>query len=123
MNAAGQSGADFELECEMALKRQGWEILDRQHSLPSGHRADMIARHPETDIVWFVECKGWGFRRSGKDTIKKALADAYDLAQLPDRMPFLLMLSHHMPGLLGAMVARAQLAGVVNEVLHLTPHR
>lgn len=60
---------------------------------------------------------GCGAGPSGKDTVKKAIADAYDLAQLGETRPFMLVLSHPMTGLLGGMITRARRAGVINDVV------
>ena len=74
--------------------------------------------HPETsDEEWLVEVKVWGADPSGKDTVKKAIVDAYDLAQAGEPRPFLLVLSHPLTGLLQQMITRARRAGVINDVL------
>jgi hypothetical protein len=49
-------------------------------------------------------------------TVKKAIADAYDLAQAGETRPYMLMMSHPMTGLLAQMITRARRAGVINDV-------
>lgn len=108
---------------EWSLVRRGWKITDRQVPLPGGHRADFTATHPETsDEEWLVEVKVWGVKRTGRDTVKKAIADAYDLAQAGETRPFMLVLSHPMTGLLGEMITRARRAGVINAVQIIGAH-
>lgn len=100
-----------------SLERRGWRITGTQVPTDSGHRLDFTAIHPETsDEEWLVEVKVWGAEPSGRDTVKKAIADAYDLAQAGEQRPFLLVLSHPLEGLYGQMITRARRAGVINDV-------
>lgn len=118
MNRPQPSGATGEVVAEWSLVRRGWQITGRQVTTPSGHRSDFTAIHPETgEEEWLVEVKVWGAEKSGKDTVKKAIADAYDLAQAGETRPFLLVLSHPLTGLHGAMITRARRAGVINDVI------
>jgi hypothetical protein len=111
---AGVKGEEI---AEWALVRRGWKITGRQVPLAGGHRADLTAVHPETsDEEWAVEIKVWGAEPSGRDTVKKAIADAYDLAQAGETRPYMLVLSHPMAGLLAQMITRARRAGVINDV-------
>lgn len=118
MSRANDAGLDGEVVAQWSLERRGWQITGRQVTTDSGHCADFTAVHPETgEEEWLVEVKVWGPGRSGKDTVKKAIADAYDLAQAGERRPFLLVLSHPLTGLYGQMITRARRAGVINDVL------
>lgn len=117
MSGSGEAGIKGEEMAEWSLERRGWKITGRQ--VPVGcHRCDFTAVHLETgDEEWLVEVKVWGAKRTGRDTVKKAIADAYDLAQLGETRPFLLVLSHPLTGGLGQMITRARRAGVINDVL------
>ena len=102
---------------EWSLVRRGWRITGRQVVTASGHRVDLTAVHPATsEEEWLIEVKVWGAEPSGKDTVKKAIADAYDLASSGERRPFMLVLSHPLEGLYGEMITRARRAGVINDV-------
>jgi hypothetical protein len=115
MSQSQPSGAQGESIARWVLEREGWKITGRQVTV-SEHRLDMTAVHPDTEEEWLVEVKVWGVDPSGKDTVKKAIADAYDLAELREPRPFMLVLSHPLPGLLGRMITRARRAGVINDV-------
>lgn len=111
------AGLTGEAVAEWALVRSGWVITGRQVAIAGGHRADLTATHPETsDEEWLVEVKVWGAAPSGKDTVKKAIADAYDLQQAGETRPYMLVLSHPLTGLLAQMITRARRAGVINDV-------
>lgn len=111
---AGVKGEEI---AEWALIRRGWKVTGRQVPLAGGHRADLTAIHPDSsDEEWAIEIKVWGAAPSGRDTVKKAIADAYDLAQAGETRPYMLVLSHPMTGLLASMITRARRAGVINDV-------
>lgn len=116
MTRPQQAGVEGEQTVEWILVRQGWKITGHQVKAAGGHILDMLGIHPATGDEWLIEVKVWGALPSGKDTIKKAIADAYDLQQLAEPRPLLLVMSHPMPGLLGEMLRRAVRAGAINEV-------
>jgi Restriction endonuclease len=112
------AGVKGEQVAEWCLERRGWKVTGRQVAAGGGHRCDFSATQPQVgDEEWLVEVKVWGAEPSGRDTVKKAIADAYDLAQAGESRPFLLVLSHRLTGLLGEMITRARRAGVINDVL------
>jgi hypothetical protein len=118
MSRPKPAGVVGEAVAEWSLVRSGWEITGRQVNTASGHRADFSAINPAVgEEEWLVEVKVWGAGPSGRDTVKKAIADAYDLHEAGEERPFLLVLSHPQTGLLGAMIRRARRAGVINDVL------
>jgi hypothetical protein len=116
MNRPKPAGTRGEEVAEWVLVREGWKITARQIVAAGGHRCDFAALHPDTGEEWLVEVKVWGPEPSGHDTVKKAIADAYDLAQAGEARPFMLIVSHRLTGLLGGMVTRARRAGVLNDV-------
>jgi hypothetical protein len=116
VNRSRPAGAQGEQVAQWVLEREGWKVIGRQATVAGGHRCDFVAVHPATAEEWLVEVKVWGAEPSGQDTVKKAIADAYDLAQLGERRPYMLVLSHTMRGLLGGMITRARRAGVINDV-------
>lgn len=111
------AGVKGEAVAEWVLEHHGWKIVGRQIGVGGGHVLDFVAVHPTLDTEWLVEIKTWGWEPSGKDTIKKAIADAYDLQQLGESRPLLLVMSHKLSGLLGDMLSRAVRAGAINQVL------
>ena len=116
MSTSNFAGADGEHVGEWVLVREGWRIVDRQVKAAGGHVLDFLAVHPILHDDWLVELKVWGGPRSGRDTVKKAIADAYDLKQLGEPRPLLLVMSHQLDGLLGDMLIRARRAGAINEI-------
>lgn len=116
MTASKQAGVDGEHVGEWVLIREGWKIVDRQFKAAGGHVLDFLAVHPVFLEHWLVEMKTWGDGPSGRDTVKKAIADAYDLRELGEPRPLLLLMSHRLDGLLGDMLSRARRAGAINEI-------
>jgi hypothetical protein len=110
------AGVQGEQTVEWVLVREGWKITDRQVKVAGGHVADFVGIHPTYVDEWLIEVKVWGPGPSGKDTVKKAIADAYDLQQLGEPRPLLLIMSHRLDGLHGDMLRRAVRAGAINEV-------
>jgi hypothetical protein len=110
------SGDEGEQIAEFVMKREGWQIIDHQVKAAGGHRLDMLALHPVFADEWLIEVKTWSAARSGRDTVKKAIADAYDMREAGEPRPLMLWLSHHLDGLLGEMLRRARRAGVFGEV-------
>lgn len=97
--AASYQGAAFEAAIETKLKIDGWEILDRKWRHPEVDiEVDLVARHPRTGVVWWIECKGsWEGTRQGlkrTDTTKKALFNGAMLALTSDRCPYMIYASH-----------------------------
>lgn len=112
-NAAGAAGEE---DARRRLLYIGCEILE-VHPLVHGHILDYRVWHPHY-FESLVEAKFWDpAKPTGKDTVKKALADAYDLRQCGERRPYLLIVSHRLGGMLGGMLDRAVLAGVITQVL------
>jgi hypothetical protein len=109
------AGIEGETVANWMLPREGFRVIDRQVDV-DGHRLDFAAIHVATGIEWLVEVKTWGVEPSGKDTVKKAIADAYDLRQCGESRPIMLVLSHYVGGLLGRMLRRAIQAGAINEI-------
>lgn len=92
------------------LGYQGW-ALEWEYRHPEGHRIDLRgthALHPET----LFEVKAWG-AGGGTDTVRKAIAVAYDLLELGETRPYVLVLSHPIGGLYGRMIGRAEVAGAL----------
>jgi hypothetical protein len=118
MSSSSQSGAKGEVVAEWTLEQAGWEILG-SHVCIGGHEIDFVALEPETKRQWLIEVKVWGAKPSGKDTVKKAIADSYDLREMGDERPYMLIMSHKLEGLLGDMIARAQRAGVIDDVRYI----
>lgn len=113
MVGSRDNGAEGERVVEALLGYEGWEIAERQ-ALVHGHRLDFRAKHPHRGEA-LIEVKVWG-AGGGKDTVKKAIADAYDLQQAGETIPYILMLSHELTGLHGVMLSRAVRAGAIAEV-------
>jgi hypothetical protein len=112
-SAAGSVGEE---DVRRRLRYRGCKILE-VHPLVFGHRLDLLVWDPVHDES-LVEVKVWHPENpSGKDTVKKALADAYDLSQCGETRPYLLVLSHRLEGLHLEMLNRAIAAGVIAEVL------
>jgi hypothetical protein len=99
------------------LGYSGWEIVQRQY-LTHGHRLDFLVRSPARGEA-LVEVKVWA-TKSGRDTVKKAIADAYDLRLAGEVRPVILILSEHMSGLHDAMLRRCIAFGAIAEVLILS---
>jgi hypothetical protein len=110
-----RAGAEGERIAEWILVRKGWKILDRQVRTDGGHILDCSALHP-LGPECLVEIKVWGADPSGKDTVKKAIGTAYDLREVGEIRPYVLVMSHHLSGNLGGMIERAHRAGVIYEV-------
>jgi hypothetical protein len=85
------AGAQGEQAVHWVLVREGWTITDRQVKAAGGHVLDLLGIHPAYGDEWLIEVKVWGPEPSGRDTIKKAIADAYDLQQLGEPRPLLLV--------------------------------
>jgi hypothetical protein len=114
VNESHLSGVEGEAIVAGLLRYEGWEILDRQVLAAGGHVVDFLAKHPAGPEA-LVEVKVWA-KRGGTDTVKKAIADAYDLREAGEARPYVLVLSHEMTGLLADMLRRAVAAGVIARV-------
>ena len=117
MTGERASGVQGEKVALQLLLYAGWDLIERQY-LIHGHRVDYRMKHPQYGET-LVEVKVWA-TVSGRDTVKKAIADAYDLQQTGDALPYVLVLSHDLAGLLSAMLRRAIAAGAIRDVLVLT---
>lgn len=97
--ASGRQGAAFEITVQTMLQIEGWTIEDTKWRHPElGVEVDIVATHPETGEVWWIECKGsWEGTRPGlrrTDTLKKALFNGAMLRLDPDRCPYMVIASH-----------------------------
>lgn len=113
MTVARRNGQQGESIVAALLQYEGWEIIERQAPV-HGHRLDFRAKHLDHGEALF-EVKVWG-ARGGKDTVKKALSDAYDLRECGETTPYILVLSHHLTGEYRDQILRAVKAGVIREV-------
>ena len=91
---------------------------------------EWVANHCTLHIDWLmtdpdgtdclVEIKSWGSGPSGKDTIKKALADAYYLNSRGDDRPYVLVLTHEPQPTYREMVRQAILDGAIARAIVVT---
>lgn len=122
--AATAQGKAMEAATETLLRMHGWDITGR-HQRIDGQEIDITATDPHGN-EWWIECKGsWeGNRQGGKrtDTLKKAVAVGWFLSTIPNRRPYLLVLSHRPnPGSTGdVMLQRAIDHGLFARVITLT---
>jgi len=113
-----RNGRLGEQAAERVFAYEGWTITDRQYEI-LGHRVDFLAVAPDgTETL--VEVKVWEGAASGRDTVLKAIAHAYDLRTAGENRPYLLVLSHDLRGLYHEMLRRAVDAGAISEVRVLT---
>jgi hypothetical protein len=118
MTRPKSAGAEGELLAERLLAYAGWETVER-YPLILGHRIDRRVKHRVYGEA-LVEVKVWdAVKPSGKDTVKKAIADAYDLKGQGCEVPYMLVLSHDLTGLNHDMLERAMAAGAISQVLVL----
>lgn len=89
----------------------GWD-LEWEYRHPEGHRIDLRGTHPAEPESLF-EVKAWG-ARGGTDTVRKAIAVAWDLHALGETRPYVLVLSQPIGGLYGRMIGRAIEAGAMS---------
>jgi hypothetical protein len=116
MTTPQSSGAKGEAEARSLLDREHvWEWNDTRPIGAGGHRLDLGATHIPTGQEWLIEVKTWD-RKSGRDTVKKAIADAYDMRQAGEERLIMLVISEHLGGILGDMLRRARRAGAINEI-------
>jgi hypothetical protein len=100
------------------MSRNGWKLLDQQIET-FGLHIDWLMTDPDgTDCL--VEIKSWGSGPSGKDTIKKALADAYYLNSRGDDRPYVLVLTHEPQPTYREMVRQAILDGAIARAIVVT---
>ena len=62
-----------------------------------------------------MEIKVWE-TISGRDNVKKAIGDAYDLRQAGETRLIMLVLSEHLDGLHAEMLKRARQCGAINDI-------
>lgn len=113
----GATGADGERAAETLFRYDGWDIIERQPSV-AGHRMDLLIKHPMHGEA-LVEVKVWTSPTSGRDTVLKAVAVAYDLRLCGEERPIFLVLSEELMGLYGGQVLRARDAGTFDRILIL----
>lgn len=97
--ASGRQGAAFETTVATVLQIEGWKITATRWRHPEVDvEVDIVAVHPVTGAVWWIECKGsWEGHRQGlrrTDTLKKALFNGAMLALTSDRCPYMIVASH-----------------------------
>jgi hypothetical protein len=110
------SGRKGEEEAKSLLAREHvWKWSDSRPIGVGGHRMDLGAIHLPTGEEWLIEVKTWD-TLSGRDTVKKAIADAYDMRQAGETRMIMLVISEHLGGILGDMLRRARQAGAINEI-------
>lgn len=108
-------GNEGERIVDRLLRYERWDIVERQ-SRVYGHTLDMLAEHPLHGEA-LIEVKVWADPKTvGTDNVKKAIADAYDLRAAGEVRPYILVLSHELPGLLKDMLQRAVDVGAITEV-------
>lgn len=108
----GQAGE--EVVAQLLYYAPNLTVLARQYEV-LGHRIDFLIEHDGQEVL--VEVKTWA-ENSGTDTVKKAIADAYDLHHHAwPRRPYWLALSKEMRGLNGEMLERAQEVGAIAKVI------
>lgn len=106
-------GSFGEQLAEGLLGYAGWEVVEHPARI-LGHRPDFRMKHAIQGEA-LVEVKVWG-RGGGKDIVKKAIADAYDLQRLGCETPYILILSHDLTGLHREMLQRAMASGAIWQV-------
>lgn len=123
-------GRAFEQTAVVLLRSAGWGIQGTNvYPDPDYPEIDICATEPVIHRLWYVEAKGsWnkvpGLERG--DTVKKAIAVAYDLMDVrrewsedgDNPIPYMLITSHlpRIGSLPEKMLQRAMLKGVINEV-------
>ena len=116
MSRSHESGASGEAEAKSLLDREHvWKWSPTRPIGAGGHRMDLGAIHIPTGEEWLIEVKTWN-TISGRDTVKKAIADAYDMRQAGETRIIMLVISEHLGGILGDMLRRARKAGAINEI-------
>jgi hypothetical protein len=116
MTTPHSSGSRGEAEAKSLLSRERvWKFSDTRPIGAGGHRLDLGAIHLPTGLEWLIEVKTWD-TVSGRDTVKKAIADAYDMREAGEQRLIMLVISEHLGGLLGDMLRRARRAGAINDI-------
>jgi hypothetical protein len=115
---SGKGGPLGEQVALAVLELWGWTVIEQQVDI-AGHRLDATVTH-DRHGDHLVEVKTW-LTVSGRDTVKKALADAWDLWALRQCghciPPYMLVVSEPMTGLHAEMLKRAQDAGAIAHVV------
>jgi hypothetical protein len=115
MSGEKAHGNEGERIVDRLLRYERWGIIERQSRI-FGHTLDMLAEHPLHGEA-LIEVKVWADPKTvGTDNVKKAIADAYDLRAAGETRPYILVLSHELPGLLKDMLQRAVDVGAITEV-------
>lgn len=115
-----KQGKRFEEVVAFVLQAGGWTIIE-EHAHVGGCEIDIVAESP-VGVQWWIECKGsWQGKTPGSkrgDTVKKAVAVAWYLSTLKERLPYMLITSH-LPnaGTLGEkMLLKAKDCGLYDEI-------
>ena len=121
MTGSRTNGMAGEAAARTVLGYRGY-VVTADQPMVYGHRLDLEAIAPDGGPA-VVEVKVWA-TQSGTDTVKKAIADAYDIQQAAreagDEPPrYLLVLSRGFDGLHRAMLRRAEQAGAIWRCLIL----
>jgi hypothetical protein len=114
MANSSRSGTEGERAAERLLIYAGWEIIE-YHPLVHGHKLDRRVKHQKHGEA-LVEVKVWE-TRSGRDTVYKAVAVAYDLQRQGEQTPIILILSEELLGIYGDTVRGALAAGAFDRIL------
>ncbi len=113
MSNSRDNGKAGEAAAKNLLIYKGWEIIDTQ--VPAhGHVIDILAKHPAHGEALF-EVKVWA-TKSGRDSAKKAIADAWDLLACGESRPYIVILSEELTGILADMIDRGLAGGALHDV-------
>ena len=107
------SGSAGEETSAQLLEYDGWK-LERQVHI-GAVTVDFRGTHPLHPESLF-EVKVWADPKSGRDTVKKALADAYYLQAVGEERPYVLILSHQLTQGYRDMITAAIKAGAIAAV-------
>lgn len=118
--SSSRQGRAFEETVCILLQIEGWGIADRNWRQPDVDvEIDIVADDPK-GRRWWIECKGsWEGSRNGltrTDTLKKAIANAYLLRQLPERHLYMIVTSHAPRSGAGMKWIDAALVDLVDEL-------
>jgi hypothetical protein len=108
--SSGKAGEDVTVQL---LEYEGWTLQRQVHI--GAVTVDLVGTHPLYPETLF-EVKVWTDPKSGRDTVKKALADAYYLQATDEERPYVLVLSHQLTQGYRDMISAALKAGAISEV-------
>lgn len=120
--AAGRQGRTYEQAIVDHLTRFGWAVMGTHWVEPeTGVEVDIVAADRDGQ-VWWIECKGSWESASGRnglirtDSTKKLIANAWLLAQVASRAPYMVVTSDAPVGAGAGWLDRAVLAGIIARV-------